>query len=201
MGRKLFGSREVLASTDVQDYLMDQTVMRFPSAAVRDVEIPTAQATEGMICTLDDTDELLRWGGTRWRRLRGNPQLVAFSESMGAGSSVAPGGTGFAITAGATVPAHTAGTLHISGHVMLAGSNTCAGYVQLGIGSTTSTLAVIGARARYHNNGTSSLWTVPVDAYYDSDGSARVVAYLGWSDPASNGTITAAAASVRANLL
>lgn len=59
MGRKLFGSREVLASTDVQDYLMDQAVMRFPSASARGLEVP--QPEEGMVSTLDDTGRVERY--------------------------------------------------------------------------------------------------------------------------------------------
>lgn len=52
-GRKIW-TRETLSSADVQDYLMDQAVMTFPSAAARDVAIPAP--TEGMHCFLDDAD-------------------------------------------------------------------------------------------------------------------------------------------------
>jgi hypothetical protein len=65
-GRKLFPERSTLASADVQDYLMDQVVMRFSSAANRLAEVPAP--TEGMFCTLDDTDALYRHDGTAWIR-------------------------------------------------------------------------------------------------------------------------------------
>lgn len=51
LGRKLF-TRQTLASADVQNYLMDQAVMRFASAAARAAAIPGP--TEGMVTYLDD---------------------------------------------------------------------------------------------------------------------------------------------------
>jgi hypothetical protein len=65
-GRMIFPNRSTLASTDVQDYLMDQVVMRFADAADRLAEVPTP--TEGMVCTLGDTDALYRYNGTTWVR-------------------------------------------------------------------------------------------------------------------------------------
>ena len=63
-GRKTF-TRETLLSTEVNDYLMDQTVMRFASAAARTAAIPAP--VEGMMSTLDDTNRTERYDGATWR--------------------------------------------------------------------------------------------------------------------------------------
>lgn len=60
-GRKVW-TQETLSVPDVQGYLQDQVVMRFASAAARDAVIPTP--SEGMVCTLDDTDSTWRHDGT-----------------------------------------------------------------------------------------------------------------------------------------
>ena len=62
-GRKVF-TRATLASADVNDYLMDQAVMSFPSAAARDTAIPTPVA--GMHCVLTDQLATLRYLNGAW---------------------------------------------------------------------------------------------------------------------------------------
>lgn len=53
LGRKIWGT-ETLSAAEMQGYLQDQTVMVFPSANVRDVEIPAP--TDGMVAYLQDLD-------------------------------------------------------------------------------------------------------------------------------------------------
>lgn len=62
-GRKLW-TRETLSSADVQDYLQDQVVLRFASAAARQGVLPNP--TEGMVSTLDDTETVERYNGAAW---------------------------------------------------------------------------------------------------------------------------------------
>jgi hypothetical protein len=52
-GKKTFVAGEVLTAQDVNDYLMDQSVMKFANAAARSSAIPTP--TAGMTTYLDDT--------------------------------------------------------------------------------------------------------------------------------------------------
>ena len=52
-GKKTFVAGEVLLAQDVNDYLMDQSVMKFANAAARSSAIPTP--TAGMTTYLDDT--------------------------------------------------------------------------------------------------------------------------------------------------
>ena len=62
MPRKVFTAGEVLAASDVNNFLMDQTVMVFAGTAARGSAIATA--TEGMYSHLNDTDALEYYNGS-----------------------------------------------------------------------------------------------------------------------------------------
>jgi len=64
MPRKVFTPGEVLAAADVNEFLMDQTIMTFAGTAARGSAIGTA--TEGMYTHLNDTDSLQYWNGSAW---------------------------------------------------------------------------------------------------------------------------------------
>jgi hypothetical protein len=64
MPRKVFTAGEVLAASDVNSFLMDQTIMTFAGTAARGSAIGTA--TEGMYTHLNDTDDLQYWNGSAW---------------------------------------------------------------------------------------------------------------------------------------
>ena len=64
MSRKVFTAGEVLAATDVNSFLMDQTVMSFAGTAARGSAIGTA--TVGMVSYLEDIDSLSVNNGTDW---------------------------------------------------------------------------------------------------------------------------------------
>lgn len=55
-GRKTFTAGEVLQAADVNDFLMDQSVMVFAGTAARGSAIPSP--SEGMVTYLEDADEL-----------------------------------------------------------------------------------------------------------------------------------------------
>jgi hypothetical protein len=61
-GKKTFVAGEVLLAQDVNDYLMDQTVMNFASDAARSSAIPTP--TEGMLALSKDTQEINYYNGS-----------------------------------------------------------------------------------------------------------------------------------------
>jgi hypothetical protein len=63
-GKKTFVAGEVLTAQDVNDYLMDQSVMTFASDAARSSAIPTP--TEGMFAVTTDDDELDYYNGSAW---------------------------------------------------------------------------------------------------------------------------------------
>ena len=68
-GYKDFTTGEVLTADDVQDYLMDQSVMVFGGTAARGSAI--ASPTEGMVTYLSDSDSLEVYDGSAWSAVRG----------------------------------------------------------------------------------------------------------------------------------
>jgi hypothetical protein len=65
MPRKVFTAGEVLAAADVNEFLMDQTVMTFAGTAARGSAIGTA--VEGMVTYLEDSNSLELYDGSVWR--------------------------------------------------------------------------------------------------------------------------------------
>jgi hypothetical protein len=63
-GKKTFVAGEVLLAQDVNDYLMDQSVMNFATSAARSSAIPTP--TEGMFTVTTDNDQLDYYNGSAW---------------------------------------------------------------------------------------------------------------------------------------
>jgi hypothetical protein len=63
-GKKTFVAGEVLLAQDVNDYLMDQSVMNFASSAARSSAIPTP--TEGMFSVTTDNDQVDYYDGSAW---------------------------------------------------------------------------------------------------------------------------------------
>jgi len=63
-GKKTFVAGEVLLAQDVNDYLMDQTIMNFASDAARGSAIPTP--SEGMLALSKDTDDINYYNGSAW---------------------------------------------------------------------------------------------------------------------------------------
>jgi hypothetical protein len=69
LGAKLFTAFSKLTAAQVNGYLMDQSIMRFASAAVRDAAFGGAgepTLAEGMTCYLDDLNVLQTYTGTAW---------------------------------------------------------------------------------------------------------------------------------------
>jgi hypothetical protein len=63
-GKKTFVAGEVLLAQDVNDYLMDQSVMNFASSAARSSAIPTP--TEGMTTYVSDRNQIESYDGANW---------------------------------------------------------------------------------------------------------------------------------------
>jgi hypothetical protein len=67
MSRKVFTAGEVLAASDVNSFLMDQTVMSFAGTAARGSAIPSP--VTGMYTHLEDSNPVPRlqfWNGSAW---------------------------------------------------------------------------------------------------------------------------------------
>jgi hypothetical protein len=63
-GKKTFTAGDVLTASDVNNYLMDQTVMVFGGTAARASAIPTP--SEGMFAVTTDNDQVDYYDGTAW---------------------------------------------------------------------------------------------------------------------------------------
>jgi hypothetical protein len=63
-GKKTFVAGEVLTAQDVNDYLMDQSVMNFTNTAARSSAIPTP--TDGMVTYRQDIDAMEAYNGTTY---------------------------------------------------------------------------------------------------------------------------------------
>jgi hypothetical protein len=110
-GRKIW-TQETLAVADLQDYLQDQVVPRFASAAARSAAIPTP--TEGMFSTLDDTDMTYRHDGTRWRKIAGPTEQVVSNFYGGQQAATVAASTNVWTRIGTVaIPAHNPGTLQV----------------------------------------------------------------------------------------
>jgi microcystin-dependent protein len=69
-GIKIFQSGEKLTAAQVNAYLMDQVIARFPDAATRDAAFGGSgrpELTEGRFCYLDDLNEVQYFDGSVWQ--------------------------------------------------------------------------------------------------------------------------------------
>ena len=92
MGFIDFTAGEVLTAAQM-DTTFRQTVMRFADASTRDTALTTVLA-EGMICYLDDTDEILKYNGASWESIS-NPGDIT---GVTAGTALTGGGTSGDVT-------------------------------------------------------------------------------------------------------
>lgn len=68
-GFRTFAASEVLTSSNVQNFLMDQTVMSFASTGARDVQVTAPE--DGMVAYIrsnDANEGLYTYNGTAWRK-------------------------------------------------------------------------------------------------------------------------------------
>lgn len=82
-GKKTFTAGEVLTASDVNTYLMEQSVMVFGGTAARSSAIPTP--SEGMTTYRTDTNQIESYDGSAWRGMSGL-QLIKTQE-IGTGVS------------------------------------------------------------------------------------------------------------------
>jgi len=78
-GFKTFSVGEVLTATDVNTYLMQQTVMVFATAAVRSSAI--AAPSEGMVTYLTDSNSLWYYDGAAYVEIVTDPTALILALS------------------------------------------------------------------------------------------------------------------------
>jgi len=84
-GRKVFQFNEILTAVDVNQYLMDQSVMRFADSAARSSAIGTP--TEGMVSWLDDEDQVEVYDGSQWVNFTGDINQVTAGTALTGGGA------------------------------------------------------------------------------------------------------------------
>jgi hypothetical protein len=67
MAYKVFSNGDALTGSELNTYLMNQSVMVFASATARTAALPSP--TEGMVTYLEDTNVLYLWTGATWQSI------------------------------------------------------------------------------------------------------------------------------------
>lgn len=80
MPRKTFVNGQILTETDLNDFLMNQSVMVFDDAAARSSAIGTA--TEGMVTYLKNDDNLYTYSGSAWVKLDSLPSQTGNANGL-----------------------------------------------------------------------------------------------------------------------
>jgi len=93
-GYKLFNTGDVLTAQQVNEYLMQQTVMSFASATARNTALSGVLA-EGLTCYLKDTNDFQIYDGSAWVSY-GSGDVTGITAS----SPLTGGGTSGNITVG-----------------------------------------------------------------------------------------------------
>jgi hypothetical protein len=122
MSRKVFTAGQVLAASDVNNFLMDQTVMSFAGTAARGSAIGTA--VEGMTTYLEDTNYLSVYDGASW----------ASSLPVGAWAAFTPTWAGLTIGNGVFNTCHFARigkTVHLAVDFVLGTTSAVTGDVNI----------------------------------------------------------------------
>lgn len=92
LGRKVFTAGEVLSASDVNGYLMDQSIMVFADEAARTSAIGTP--TEGMFTYTSDDNSFEYWDGSAWQSVSSPGDITAVT----AGTALTGGGTAGDVT-------------------------------------------------------------------------------------------------------
>lgn len=92
-GRKVFATNDVLLASDLQNYLMDQSVMVFASAAARTAGI--ASPTKGMLTYLGDSNNVFVYNGSAWAQITAGSSTTAATATTALDSAKVSGQTVF----------------------------------------------------------------------------------------------------------
>lgn len=134
-GRKVFSDGEVLSAADVNDYLMDQAVMRFADSAARSSAIGTP--TEGMVSYLDDTNDVEVYDGSQWVNFTGDITNIT------AGTGLTGGGSEGAVTLNVDYTEVVENVVTTQGDLIVGGSGGA--IERLGIGAASTVLTSDGS--------------------------------------------------------
>jgi len=149
-GIKKFVDFTSLAAFDINEYLMNQTVMVFASSAARTSAFSTAGVTitEGMVTYLLDTNLTQYYDGSTWvSYLTTATTDIAISGTFTAGSNATMSTSGFYVVGNTTLNRATATAFTTSGSLRLQQD----GSTQVTIGSSNTTYGTIAISSVFKN--------------------------------------------------
>jgi hypothetical protein len=131
MGFKTFVNGDILDATEVNDFLMKQSVMVFADAAARTTALPSP--IEGMVTYLSDTDSLEVYTGAAWVIVNDNTAAIL--------KSIIDAKADLIVGTAADTPARLA--VGTDGQVLTADSNETAGLKWATPAAATSPIGLI----------------------------------------------------------
>lgn len=90
MAYKVFTNGSPLPASDLNTFLMNQSVMTFANSTARTAALPTP--TEGMVTWLDDSNRLDVWNGSSWVLVNDNTASVPLSTVTATGDLIVGNG-------------------------------------------------------------------------------------------------------------
>ena len=124
MPRKVFVANEILTASDVNEFLMDQSVMVFAGTAARGSAIPSP--SEGMVTYLEDSNQVQVYNGSSFVAVGGILQVVSTTKS----DTFSTSSTGFTDITGLSVsitPTSTSSKIMVFADVAVGANDDSAG--------------------------------------------------------------------------
>jgi len=185
-GVKLFNSGEVLTAAQLNQFIMDQAVTRFPDAASRDLAFGGANQpalSEGRICYLDDSNKIQFYDGVQWQD---SDQFVvgdgAITEAKLAAGAVTSSKIASGAVAASNIASGTITNTQISASAAIAYSklNLGTSIVNADIGASAAIvdtkLATIATSGKVSNSATTATSANTASAIVARDASGDFVA-------------------------
>lgn len=156
-GYKLFATGDVLTASQVNTYLMQQTIMVFANSSARTTALSGVLA-EGMFSYLQDTNSTEYYDGSAWQSISNPGDITAVT----AGTGLSGGGTSGAVT----LSIDTATTVDLSTAQTLSAKTLVAPEERTTVSATAATGTVnfdaLTQGVLYYTSNASANWTLNV---------------------------------------